>query len=192
MDTLQLNKRDLAFIHEIEKESGEKLSACYQCGKCTAGCPASFLYDKQVSRVMRAAQLGFKEEVLTSKSLWLCLSCSTCTARCPNNIDVAKVMDILRHMARREGYVNSRPIEMFWKSFLDTVRYTGRSYELGVMADYMLRTGRFFTGMDIALPALSRNKLPFVPHLIKGKAEVGRIFERYAQQEHTKRGQKSE
>ncbi len=181
METLELNQRNYAFIKEVEEESGEKLSACYQCGKCTAGCPASFLYDKQVSQVMRAAQLGFKEEALTSKSLWLCLSCSTCTARCPNNIDVAKVMDILRHKARKEGYVNSRPIEMFWKAFLDTVRMTGRSYEMGVMADYMMRTGRFFTDLDIALPALKRGKLPFVPHVIKGKPEVGRIFEKYAQ-----------
>ncbi len=183
METLQLNKRDLTFLKEVEQESGEKLSLCYQCGKCTAGCPASFLYDKQVSQVMRSAQLGFREETLTAKSLWLCLSCSTCTARCPNNIDVAKVMDLLRHKARREGYVNHRPVEMFWKAFLDTVRYTGRSYEMGTMADFMMRTGRFYTDLDIALPALKRNKLPFFPHLIKGKDEIGRIFERHAQLE---------
>ncbi len=183
MDTLQLNERDLAFIHEIEEESGEKLSTCYQCGKCTAGCPASFLYDKQVSQVMRSVQLGFKEETLKCKSLWLCLSCSTCTARCPNKIDVAKVMDILRHKARKEGYVNSRPVEQFWLAFLDTVKYTGRSYEIGVMADYMMRTGRFFTDLDISIPALKRNKLPMVPHLIKGKDEIGRIFERYAEKQ---------
>ncbi len=179
METLQLNKRDLTFIKEVEKESGQKLSTCYQCGKCSAGCPAAFLYDKQVSQIMRATQMGLKEEVLSSKSLWLCLSCSTCSARCPNNIDVANVMDILRHKAREHGFINSRPIEMFWCAFLDTVRYTGRSYELGVMADYMLRTGRFFTDLDISIPALKRNKLPFIPHFIKGKDEVARIFEKH-------------
>ncbi len=188
MDTLDLTKRDTAFIKEVEEETGECLSTCYQCGKCTAGCPASFLYDNQVSQVMRAAQAGFREETLKSKSLWLCLSCSTCTARCPNNIDVAKVMDVLRHKARREGYVNHRPVEQFWKAFLDTVKYTGRSYELGTMADYMMRTGRFFTDLDISLPALMKNKLPFVPHLIQGKSEVGRIFERHAQKEIEKGG----
>ncbi len=180
METLQLDKRDNSFIKELEKESGAKLSTCYQCGKCTAGCPASFMYDKQVSQVMRYAQMGLKEEALTSKSLWYCLSCATCTARCPNNIDVANVMDVLRHKARKEGYVNVRKVEMFWRAFLDSVNMTGRSYELGVMVNYMLRTGDFFSNLDIALPALSRNKLPIFPHVINGKSEVSRIFKRYA------------
>ncbi len=181
MEILQLNKRDRAFTKAIEHESGQNLATCYQCGKCSAGCPASFLYDKQVSQIMRATQMGMKEEALSAKSLWLCLSCSTCTARCPNNIDVANVMDVLRHKARAEGYVNVRRVEMFWKSFLQTVRYTGLSYEIGTMAGYMLRTGRFFDELNIMYPALVRNKLPFLPHMIKGKPEINRIFERYEQ-----------
>ncbi len=190
METLQLDKRDTSFIKEVEAESGCKLSTCYQCGKCTAGCPASFLYDKQVNQVMRTAQMGLREETLKSKSLWFCLSCSTCTARCPNNIDVAHVMDVLRHKARNEGFVNARSVEMFWRAFLDSLKYTGRSYELGVMANYMLRTGDFFGNLDIAVPALVRNKLPFLPHMTKGKDEVNRIFKRHAELVNKKKGGK--
>lgn len=182
MDTIRLDqKRDNAFLREVEEESGQKLSTCYQCGNCTAGCPGAEVYDRQVSQIMRAVQLGLREETLGNRSLWLCLSCSTCTLRCPNNIDVATVMETLRHMARREGMVQDRPIESFWKAFLDTVRTTGRSFELGVMADYMLRTGRGWGNMDIAPTALLKRKLPFLPHFIDGHEEVGRIFKRYAQ-----------
>ncbi len=94
---------DADFVRQVEKESGQDLSLCYQCGNCTAGCPYTFVYDIPVSKIMRLAQAGQKETVLKSKSLWLCATCESCTTRCPNNIDVAHIMDVLRHMARRVG-----------------------------------------------------------------------------------------
>jgi heterodisulfide reductase subunit C len=182
MDTLNLAAaRDSAFIHELEKESGQRLSACYQCGNCTAGCPAGFSYDTQVNRIMRGVQLGLKDEVLNSRAVWMCLSCSTCSLRCPNNIDVAAVMETLRHMARRENRVAVPKVEKFWFSFLDTVRAFGRTWEIGTMALYMLRSLRVFTDLDLAPEALKKQKLSFVPHGIPqgGRAAVSRIFKRY-------------
>ena len=83
MNITRLDKaRDLKFKQQVEEESGQNLSACYQCGKCTAGCPSAQVYDRQVSQIMRAVQMGLKEEALKNRSLWLCLSCSTCSARC--------------------------------------------------------------------------------------------------------------
>ena len=90
-------------------------------------------------------------------------------------------METLRSIARREGYVQDRPIESFWKAFLDTVKLTGRSYEMGVMADYMARTMRGWGNMEIAPSALLKRKMPFVPSVIKGREEVARIFKRYAE-----------
>ena len=184
MEVIQLDKaRDTNFLKEVEAESGQNLSTCYQCGNCTAGCPGGEFYDRQVSQIMRAAQLGLKAEALGNRSLWLCLACSTCSARCPNDIDVAGVMETLRSMARREGLIKDRPIESFWKAFLDTVKFTGRSFEMGIMADYMLRTGRGWTNMLLAPTALLKGKMPFLPHRIKGRKEVARIFKRYAEKQ---------
>jgi len=188
MDTVNLAMRNDAFIHEVEKESGQRVSACYQCGNCTAGCPNAFVYDLQVSQIMRAVQLGQKEMVFNSKSLWLCVSCSTCTARCPNDIDVAVIMDALRHMAAREGYVRDRGVNAFWQSFLMTVRHFGRTYELGVMAAFMARTGRIFTDCDLAPKALAKGKLPFTPH-IAGKQHVAKIFQRFEEYRNRQGGQ---
>ncbi|MCL2123753.1 MAG: 4Fe-4S dicluster domain-containing protein [Desulfovibrionaceae bacterium] len=170
---------DPAFVRRVEQESGQTLAACYQCGNCTAGCPAGFAYDMQANQIIRGVQLGLKERVLSSRSLWHCLGCSTCSQRCPNNIAVAEVMETLRHMARREGSISVAPVNKFWLSFLETVRRFGRSYELGVMALYKIRSGRLFGDMDIAYPALSRGKLGFLPHVIESHGEVSRIFERY-------------
>ena len=182
METINLETtRDEAFLREVEAERGQKVTNCYQCGNCTAGGPCGPEYDLQVSQVMRAVQLGNKEMALSSRSLWLCVSCSTCTSRCPNNIDVAEVMETLRHMARKEGRVAVPKVEKFWFSFLDTVRKFGRTYEIGTMVLYMLRSLRVFTDVDLAPQALAKQKLGFKPHSIpNGGAEaVGRIMTRY-------------
>lgn len=173
--------RDPAFTREVEKRSGQDITTCYQCGNCTAGCPAGFVYDRQVSQIMRGVQLGLKDQVLGSNSIWYCLGCSMCTLRCPNNIDVAGVMETLRHMARQEGRVSVPRMEKFWFSFLDTVRAFGRTYEIGTMALYMLRSLRLTTDVDLAPEALKKGKLPFIPHRAPddGAAATGRIMERY-------------
>ena len=135
----------------------------------------------QANQIMRGVQLGLKDQVLNSRSIWMCLSCSTCSLRCPNNIDVAEVMETLRHMARKEGRVAVPKVEKFWFSFLDTVRKFGRTYEIGTMVLYMLRSLRVFTDVDLAPQALAKQKLGFKPHSIpNGGAEaVGRIMTRY-------------
>ncbi len=118
MNAVSLDKkRDPAFTKEVERRSGQNITTCYQCGNCTAGCPAGIVYDRQVNQIMRGIQLGLKDEVLGSESIWYCLSCSMCSLRCPNQIDVAKVMETLRHMARQEGHVTVPKVEKFWFSF---------------------------------------------------------------------------
>jgi heterodisulfide reductase subunit C len=43
---------------EIEELSGQKLSDCYQCGECTAGCPTAFAMEPVTSQSIRLLQLG--------------------------------------------------------------------------------------------------------------------------------------
>ena len=90
-------------------------------------------------------------------------------------------MDLLRHMAWKEGKTNYA-MASFWQSFLPTVRRFGRTYELGVMAMFMARTGRVFTDVDLAPRILPKQKLPFKPHTIVGKDAVARIFKRFDEQ----------
>lgn len=173
--------RDPAFTREVERRSGQNVSTCYQCGNCTAGCPAAFVYDRQVNQIMRGVQLGLKQQVLASDSLWFCLGCSMCSLRCPNEIDVAGVMETLRHIAREEGIVTVPRVEKFWFSFLDTVRSFGRTYEVGTMALYMLRSLKLGTDVDLAPMALRKHKLSLVPSIPSpsAAAAAGRIMQRY-------------
>jgi heterodisulfide reductase subunit C len=90
------------FVKKIEELSGQKLLACYQCGKCSAGCPAVAEMDILPNQVIRYAQLGFKEELLEAKSVWVCASCYTCNVRCPKGIKIAEVMEAVRQVLLRK------------------------------------------------------------------------------------------
>jgi heterodisulfide reductase subunit C len=90
------------FVTKVEELSGQKLLACYQCGKCSAGCPAVSQMDILPNQIIRFAQLGLKDELLQSKSIWVCASCLTCNSRCPKGIKIAEVMEALRLILLRK------------------------------------------------------------------------------------------
>ncbi|HQN17629.1 MAG TPA: 4Fe-4S dicluster domain-containing protein [Syntrophobacteraceae bacterium] len=180
MDTINLSHQfDKEFILAVEKESEQQINQCYQCGNCTAGCPYSFVYDVPVSRIMRLVQTGQKEAALSSRSIWLCATCESCTTRCPNQIDVARVMDVLRHMAGRKGIATVSRVKKFRDSFLQSLEAHGRVFELGLMSGYIAKTGRVLTDMDLGPRILPKGKLSLRPHKIKGRAEIAGIFKRF-------------
>ncbi len=90
------------FVLKVQELSGQNLLACYQCGKCSAGCPAVSQMDILPNQIIRYAQLGFKDELLKSKAIWVCASCMTCNARCPKGINIAEVIEALRQILLRK------------------------------------------------------------------------------------------
>jgi heterodisulfide reductase subunit C len=95
------------FVAKVQELSGQNLLACYQCGKCSAGCPAVSQMDILPNQIIRYAQLGFKDELLESKAIWICASCFTCNARCPKGINIAEVIEAIRQilLRKREDHV---------------------------------------------------------------------------------------
>jgi len=100
--TLSRQKIRDDFVRKVEELSGQKLLACYQCGKCSAGCPAVSEMDILPNQVIRYAQLGMKDELLAAKSVWVCASCYTCNVRCPKGIKIAEVMEAVRQVLLRK------------------------------------------------------------------------------------------
>jgi len=43
------------FVTKVEEISGEELPSCYQCGKCSAGCPMSFAMDLAPNQMSSSA-----------------------------------------------------------------------------------------------------------------------------------------
>jgi len=96
-----------AFVAKVQEISGQNLLACYQCGKCSAGCPAVSQMDILPNQIIRYAQLGFRDELLRTKSIWICASCLTCNARCPKGINIAEIIEAIRQilLRKREDHV---------------------------------------------------------------------------------------
>ena len=167
----------------IEAETGVKLSHCYQCGKCTAGCPVAGEMDLSSCQLLRLVQFGNPEwdrQALQSEGIWLCLACETCSTRCPQEVEVPRVMDVLRTEAVRRGLAHprSRDILAFHSAFMDSVHLTGRLYEIGLVANYKVRSRHFLKDVLLAPGMFLRGKLPLLPHLIQGRAAMKRIFQR--------------
>ena len=124
----------------VQRDSGENVFLCYQCKKCTSGCPVVDQMDLTPNQIMRALQFGKRDLVLNSKTIWVCASCQTCTARCPQNIDIARVMDTLKIMAQREGVPAKVPaVIAFNQAALRGINLFGRMYELGLIGELELK-----------------------------------------------------
>ncbi|MBI4333503.1 MAG: 4Fe-4S dicluster domain-containing protein [Chloroflexi bacterium] len=168
----------------IERLSGQRMSRCYQCGKCTAGCPTAYAMDLTPRQVMRAIQFGLKEDLMKSRSYWMCVFCQTCTARCPQQIDIAAVMESLRLLSGLEGRMPvDREIGLFHKHFLTLVHRYGRVWEVALGGLYNLTSGHPMASVSLLPEMLSRGKLPLLPHRTENLKEIRDIFERAAEVE---------
>jgi len=169
---------DSAFLAEVDAHGGKKVSLCYQCRKCTNGCPLAFAMDVMPNQVMRMVQLGLEAEVLRSNTIWVCASCQTCTTRCPNDIDIAHLMDTLRQLSRKAGVASEEKIVKFHDAFLHSIRRHGRVFELGMVGRYKLTSLDLLSGTKLGLELLKKGKLKFFPAPIKGKREVREMFQK--------------
>ena len=111
---INISKKILAneLLEQIKELSEQNLMACYQCGKCSAGCPSIDAMDIMPSQIIRLVQLGQVEKALNSKTIWLCAACQTCKVRCPRGVDLARIMESLRQVVLRENvnYVHPNDI----------------------------------------------------------------------------------
>jgi len=168
--------RDL--VEKVQKASGVDVKACYQCGKCSAGCPVGSAMDYTPRQIMRLLQLGLVDEVLKSRSIWLCAQCETCSARCPRNLQPDKVMESLRIEAKKAGYEAEDEIATFNEKFLRSVAANGRLYEAGLIIGFNLATVQPLKDAGCAPAMLTAGKLKLFPHKIKGKDAIRRMFEK--------------
>ena len=179
---------DYDLLEQIEAQGPFQTGACFQCRKCTNGCPVTFAMDLYPDEVIRMVILGQRETVLACQTIWVCAACETCTTRCPNDVRIAELMDCLKEMAIQERVPSSQPrILALHETFLNNVEKWGRLYEAGLLPVYLLKSGELLEKMrsgtwqyDLKLgrQMLAKGRLPLIPKSIKGKGEVRRILAR--------------
>jgi heterodisulfide reductase subunit C len=171
---------DPGFAEKIRTASGQPIELCYHCQKCAAGClPLGEFKDKTPNQLLRMINLGLKDQVLRSPSIWICTGCETCGARCPNGISILEVMDAVRGMAQAENIKapGDRTLT-FHRTFLDDLKSRGRISETLLIAKYKIKTGQLFSDLDLGLKLFLKGKLPLVPKGIKGTESIKKLFDR--------------
>lgn len=186
---------DYYFLEQLEAAGPFQAGACFQCRKCTNGCPVTFAMDLYPDEVIRMVILGQREAVLRCRTIWVCASCETCTTRCPNEVKIAELMDCLKEMAVQEDVPCPQPqVLALHETFLNNVRKRGRVFEGTLLAAYMLRSGEFrrkwkagtWKGeLKLGWQMFYKGRLRLFPRTIKGKKEVRAILTHPKQTENT-------
>lgn len=164
-----------------------KLQDCYQCGKCTAGCPVAGRMDLVPNRILRLLQAGEIDRAVRSPAIWVCVSCQTCSARCPKSCDCAGVMDALRQAAFEQGLASPEQARtlLFQKAFLRNICRHGRLNELELVG--VFKTTAFLNDLNVPFlfkdallaPRMNaRGKLHIKGETVRDRGVVERIFDR--------------
>jgi len=175
--TLSEGEGTRAFLQEAQDRCGQSLRLCYQCLKCTAGCPTAPYMDFNPNTIVRMIQLGLKQEVLESKAIWLCVSCETCGTRCPNEIDIGVLMDALREMSLEKGYrAHEANIVALHHAFMESIRRFGRVHEATMLMEYKLRSRDLWTDLVPGMKLFMKGKIPLIPGRIKGMKAIREMY----------------
>jgi len=173
--------RGTALKTVVEEMSGVNLNACYQCRKCSAGCPVAGPAKSAPSEVIRRLHLGAGDELLQSGLVWMCLSCETCYGRCPMQINFPAVIDALRSLSIAKGIKAPKGNQpLFNRMFLENVKIFGRSYDLSMIAGYKLGSGKIMDDAGKFPAMLGKGKMALLPPSGADKKAVRRIFENTA------------
>jgi heterodisulfide reductase subunit C2 len=171
---------DTVTRQQVQDLSGEKISTCYQCEKCSNGCPMTFAMDIAPHQVIHNICLGKTDDVINSDTIWVCASCETCTTRCPNDIDIAHVMDTLRKLSMKRGVKPSQhQAPIFHNSFLNNVKMLGRMHEMSMAVDFAIRAEGLrgiLRQTGFGLNMIRKGKMKIIPERLSAGSEVKTIF----------------
>jgi len=171
---------NLKLRKEIKEVSGQNISACFQCGKCTNSCPVSFAMDISPHNLVHLLQYGQVDEVLHSDTIWVCASCETCTTRCPNCIDIAHLMDTCRQLSLRQGIkVSQHSVPIFHGAFLSSIKRHGRVNETEMALTYSIKDAGWLgmlklTGLGIGM--FLKGKIKLRPSRIRAVKNIRNLF----------------
>jgi len=177
---------DYQFLEELERSGPFQAQACFQCRKCTNGCPVTFAMDLLPDEVIRMVILGQRQRVLSCRTIWVCAACETCTTRCPNTVKIAELMDRLKTLAIEAEIPCPQPqILSLHETFLKNVSKHGRVFEASFLATYLFRSGELVRKLKdgtwqpevkMGWEMMAKGRVPLLPGKSKGQKEVRQIL----------------
>lgn len=168
---------DPGFRQEVQRRSGQRFDACFQCLTCAGGCPVVEDMDYHPTQVVRLVEFGQREKVLKSRAIWVCVGCHACVSQCPNKVNIPVLMDTLREMALENGVeIPEKKIAGFHETFLEELRRRGRIHELGLAVRYKIKSGTVFQDVLAGMRLLWKGKFRLLPDRVKGVSELRHIL----------------
>ena len=181
VDTVVSLERGAAASGPVEKLFAADVSLCYQCKRCTAGCPAVEFMDIKPHQLVRLVRMGAADRPVSGEAIWNCVGCYACTTRCPQKVPVAEIIYSLKSQALKQGRTPKRaPVPSFLNAFASTVGRYGRSQEAHMLLQYYLTTdpGGAIKERSTAIKLLRQGRLPLLPHRVRGWKAVTRMLRR--------------
>ena len=178
MDLSQISDSDRQICARIAQEAGVNFKDCYQCGKCTAGCPLAEGMDLMPREVIRYLQLGMAQVVLDAKTPWICAQCDVCSTRCPQKVDICSTMRAVRLASKAAGKRPVREADIFDDEFIANVKKHGISNEQYLAAAYNVKSGHLMQDMGNAFRMLNRKMVGVAIHNSAGRDEVASLINR--------------
>ena len=176
------------FLPRVEGETRANISACYQCERCTNACPVSHYMDIKPHQVIRHVQLGWREQLLGSSTIWVCLSCEMCSTYCPNEVAVSAVISHLRNLAFHSSIrPKEKLLAVFHQTFLEQLRKFGRVNELWLMQTFnskpqilreKMKAGTLKEELLLGLALWRKGKLHLIPRRSKAMEEIKAVYRR--------------
>ncbi len=145
-----------------------------QCGICAGSCPVSHEMDYTPRELVRMIQLGLKQEVLNSNTIWICTTCFSCSVRCPRGIRPTELMEALKPIAMAEGIKNKNA--KFDRVFSDVIRKNGRASEFLLISKYSLSEPGMIKQAPFGLSLIAKGKLPLSIDRMEDADELKTIF----------------
>lgn len=184
---LQQSMSTTATKNIVDELAHTRVADCYQCGKCSAGCPMGEHMDVLPSQLIRLVQMGRTDKAMRAQSPWQCVSCLTCSTRCPKSVNCAGVLDALRQLSVEQGVASpdQQRTVAFQKAFLNNIRRHGRLHELELIGEFKTRAFMkslsvpfLFKDAMLAPKMIKRRKFHLTGESVKDRDVVQRIFER--------------
>lgn len=150
---------------------------CYQCGKCSGGCPMADAMDLKPRGIMRCAQIGSLNRILQSNTIWMCTGCQACVDRCPHDVNVPALIGEVRYEAMRQG-IRRRDSDVLNKMFITNLKMFGKSHEMLLVGAYNALALK--PTQDVShLPHMLKEKMiALKPNMVEGNDEVSDLIER--------------
>lgn len=183
-------QRKVKYEHELDPSftrwvatvpGGESIRECIQCGTCSSICPLSVYMDITPRRLIAMTDAGFKEEVLSSFTIWLCSSCYSCAVNCPKEIKITDVMYAFKRRAIEEGYSPSRKfaIPILARAFANMVKKNGRATESRLVMTLAWKAGisRLLSMMPLGLKLMRTGRMGFAKEKVRNRKQIKKIFQ---------------